>query len=68
VKEVIITLCCRCPALAHCLQEAAREWLDWMSGNKPASSGHGKKLWRQYNEEELQKVSGTMLLYEWEMG
>lgn len=39
------------------MQEAAREWLDWMAGHKPASSGSGgKKLWRQYNEEQLQKV------------
>lgn len=45
-----------CWAGTMSVQEAAREWLDWMSGNKPASSGHGKKLWRQYNEEELQKV------------
>lgn len=31
--------------------------MDWMAGHKPANSGSGKKLWRQYNEEQLQKVS-----------
>jgi hypothetical protein len=46
-------------ALACVLQEAAREWMDWMAGHKPANSGSGKKLWRQYNEEQLQKVRDT---------
>lgn len=49
-------------ALVSVLQEAAREWLDWMAGHKPANSGNGKKLWRQYNEEQLQKVGGTASL------
>jgi hypothetical protein len=30
-----------------------------MAGHKPANSGSGKKLWRQYNEEQLQKVGAT---------
>jgi len=44
------------------VQAAAGDFLDWMAGNKPGGSGDGKKLWRQYNEEQLQKVSPSQNL------